>query len=312
MSFPQSVGRGRGLARTRARSVTIGALVAAALAARVMAADEAPVNAPAALSAEQQALADRMQAFQERTEASIFSRVTKLNGDLALEERVFDYDNAAHTVKVARGKVVEKAGWYVNVTKKAIPPFVPEPLWSRYVEINVHPTTPHVGMLHATVYVTYLANGKSVLAGYMDYVPGVWHDDDNARLKESLDAVYAKHGADITRFRKQLCESEFGAKKHRDRLKAACVGASLYDPPFMEVNEANFALATEAFDAFVGTYFDILGERRRQRYTSADIDERDAMRKRWLEDQLFADTMSMKVVPYEVWSLANQAPAVKF
>ena len=36
------------------------------------------------------------------------------------------------------------------------------------------------------------------------------------------------------------------------------------------------------------------------------------MRRRWLEDQLFADTFSMKVVPYEVWSFANQAPTVRF
>jgi coproporphyrinogen III oxidase len=260
----------------------------------------------------QQALADRMQAFQKRTEEWIFQRIRKLDGRLTPEEQVFDYDNATHTVKVTRGKIVEKAGWYVNVTKKAIPPFVPEPLWSRYVEINVHPRTPHVGMLHATVYVTYLANGKSVMAGYMDYTPAVWHEEDNGRLKQALDAVYAKRGADITRFRRQLCESAFGAKNHRDRLRAACVGASLYDPPFMEVNEQSFALATEGFEAFVSTYFDILDERRRQRFSAPDVEARDAMRKRWLEDQLFADTMSMKVVPYEVWSLANQAPAVKF
>jgi coproporphyrinogen III oxidase len=296
----------------RSPGVVLGLLACAPLAGGVMAQDTTPATATQALTADQQALADCMQAFQARTEEWIFARIGKFDGKVAPEERVFDYDNARHTVKVTRGKVVDKAGWYVNVTKKAIPPFVPESLFSRYVEINVHPQTPHVGMLHATVYLTYLANGKSVLAGYMDYVPGVWHNDDNARLKQSLDAVYAKHGADITRFRKQLCESAFGAKNHRDRLKAACVGASLYDPPFMEIDEANFALVTEAFEAFVGTYFDILEQRKRQRFNAADIDARDAMRKRWLEDQLFADTMSMKVVPYEVWSLANQAPAVRF
>jgi coproporphyrinogen III oxidase len=295
-----------------ARGVILGMLALASPGAVTAEEGVSPAPVALALSAGQQALTDRMQAFQEKTEAWIFARIGKLDGKLTTEERAFEYDNATHAVKVSRGKVVEKAGWYVNITRKAIPPFVPEPLWSRYIEINVHPQTPHVGMLHATVYLTYLANGKSVLAGYMDYTPGVWHDEDNARLKQSLDAVYAKHGADITRFRRQLCESAFGAKNHRDRLKAACVGASLYDPPFLEVNEQNFKLVTEAFEAFVGTYFDILGERRRQRYTAADIAVRDAMRKRWLEDQLFADTMSMKVVPYEVWSLANQAPAVRF
>lgn len=264
------------------------------------------------LSAAQQALVERMQAFQEKSEAGIFARIRKLDGNVAVEERAFDYDNAMHTVRVTRGEVVEKAGWYINVTRKPIPPFVPEPLWNRYVEINVHPRTPHVGMLHATVYFAYFANGKSVMAGYVDYVPAVWHEADNARLSRAIEAVYERLGVDIGRFRRQLCESAFGAKHHRDRLKAACVGTSLYDPPFMEITEQNFELATTAFDAFVATYFDILDERSREPVTQADIEVRDAMRKRWLEDQLFADTMSMKVVPYEVWSFANQAPAVRF
>lgn len=312
MLLPRSVRIGRRRNLVRAVAIGSGLLCSAQVASSVMAQAPALAGAPAALTADQQALAERMMEFQMRTEEWIFASIKKLDGKLKPEERVFDYENATHTVKVTRGKVVEKAGWYLNVTKKAIPPFVPESLFSRYMEINVHPHTPHVGMLHATVYFVYLANGKSVLAGYLDYVPGVWHEEDNARLKQALEAVYAQHGADITRFRRQLCDSAFGAKHHRDRLKAACVGASLYDPPFMEINEANFALVTEGFEAFVVTYFDILGKRRRQRFDAADIAARDAMRKRWLEDQLFADTMSMKVVPYEVWSLANQAPAVKF
>jgi hypothetical protein len=36
------------------------------------------------------------------------------------------------------------------------------------------------------------------------------------------------------------------------------------------------------------------------------------MRKRWLENQMFADTFSKKVVPYEAWSMANLPPEVKF
>jgi len=311
MCSQQPARRDRAQRRVRAWSSVCGTLALAALASGALADAVSPAGPPA-LDAAQQALVKRMEAFEQRTGAAIFARLATLDRKPSIDEQVFDYDNATHTVRVARGKVVEKAGWYVNVTKKAIPPFVPEALWNRYVEINIHPRTPHVGMLHATVYFTYPASGKSVLAGYMDYVPGVWHEGDNARLKQAVDAVFAKHGADIGRFRRQLCESPFGAKKHRDRLGAACVGVSLYDPPFMEVSAASFDLVTEAFETFVGTYFDILQERRRQRYTTADLDARDAMRRRWLEDQLFADIMSMKVVPYEVWSLANQAPAVQF
>jgi len=275
----------------------------------------APAAAPAAppvLTAEQESLSRRMLGFMDVSERDIFARLAKLNGDGTTEIRDFPMDNADHHVRLARGKVVEKAGWYVTMAKKANPPFVPEPIFNRYMEINVHPRTPHVGMLHATVYFAYFANGKNLMAGYLDYVPAVWHDEDNQRLKASLDAVYARHGVDISRFRKQLCESAFGAKNHRDRLKAACVGTSLYDPPFLEATPANFDLASEAFTAFVNTYFDILEKRRSDRASSEDLLAQQAMRKRWLEDQLFADTFSMKVVPYEVWSLANQAPEVRF
>ena len=79
----------------------------------------------------------------------------------------------------------------------------------------------------------------------------------------------------------------------------------------MTITEGNLALVTEAFQAMTDTYFEILSERKRERVTDTDRLAQDAMRRRWLEDQLFADTFSRKVVPYEVWSLANLPPAVK-
>jgi coproporphyrinogen III oxidase len=189
---------------------------------------------------------------------------------------------------------------------------VPDPLFSRYMEIDVHPATPHVGMLHATVYFTYLKNGVSVLAGYMDYVPAVVHEEDNQRLRAAVEQVFAKHNVDIGPYRKELCESRFGAEHHRDALKAACVGVSLYAPPMMQITNENLDVVTEAFQAISDTYFRILAERKGERVTEADRQAQDAMRKRWLEDQLFADTFSRKVVPYEVWSLANLPPSVRF
>jgi coproporphyrinogen III oxidase len=290
------------------RGLALGAVTLGLLATRAAAENAVP----AALTMEQQALADRMQAFQDKTETVFFQRVKQLNGGLALEEKVFDYDAATHTVKVSRGKVVEKAGWYANVQKKGMPPLVPDPLFSRYMEIDVHPATPHVGMLHATLYFTYLRNGTGMLGGYMDYVPGVVHAEDNQRLKQAVERVFAKHNEDIGRFRTELCESEFGAKHHRDALQAACVGVSLYARPMMKIDDRNLNLATEAFQAITDTYFEILSERKRQGVTAADRLAQDGMRKRWLEDQLFADTFSRKVVPYEVWSLANLPPTVRF
>ena len=80
----------------------------------------------------------------------------------------------------------------------------------------------------------------------------------------------------------------------------------------LKIDDQNLRLVTEAFQAFTDTYFEILDERRNERVTTADQLAQDGMRKRWLEDQMFADTFSRKVVPYEVWSLANLPPTVRF
>ena len=264
------------------------------------------------LTPEQQRHAQRMLDYMAKTESRFFNIVEGLNGQLQLEEKDFSFDAADHIVKVTRGEVIEKAGWYENISKQGQPPYVPEPIWSRYMEINIHPKTPFVGMLHATIYFSFLKNNMNALAGYMDYVPGVVVEEDNQQLKQVVEDVYEKHGADISPFRKELCESEFGAKHHRDALKAACVGTSLYAPPMLRIKDSNWVLVTEAFDAFLDTYISILEKRKDQPFTDEDLAARDAMRKRWLEDQLFADTMSKEVVPYEVWSMANLPPEVKF
>jgi coproporphyrinogen III oxidase len=280
------------------------------IAGRALAQAEVPVAST--LTPEQAALAQRMETFMADRQQWYFGELKRINGEAGIETRVWNFDDADHTVSVTRGPVIEKAAWYLNVAKKGIPPFIPSVRYARYMEVDLHPHSPHAGFLHATLFLTFLDNGKSMMAGYMDYVPAVWHEDDNLTLKNAVDAVYARHGVDITRFRKQLCESKFGATHHRDRLKAACVGASLYDPPMMEVTEPNFALATEAWQAFVSTYLGIVEKRAHEKYTEADLRAQESMRKRWLEDQLFADTFTVKVVPYEVWSFADQAPAVHF
>ena len=270
----------------------------------------APVRT--SLDPAEQAVAEAMSAFAERAREQVLARVAELDGGLQIEERVVDREEARHVVEVTRGPVVEKAGWYVNEPRTGMPPFVPDPVWGRYVEIDVHPASPHVGLLHATVYCSFFTNGTSTMSGYLDYVPAVWHDDDNARLAASVEEVYARHGVDISRFRAELGDSDFGRTHHRERLRAACVGVSLYSFPMLEATMETLALAVDGFDAFVGTYFDILAERRDEPFGPAQVAEQDAMRRRWLEDQLFADTFSMKVVPYEVWSFANQAPTVRF
>jgi alkanesulfonate monooxygenase SsuD/methylene tetrahydromethanopterin reductase-like flavin-dependent oxidoreductase (luciferase family) len=51
---------------------------------------------------------------------------------------------------------------------------------------------------------------------------------------------------------------------------------------------------------------------RRELLAAADVAEQEGMRRRWLEDHLFHDPVTRKMVPYEVWSFADQAPTVMF
>ena len=51
---------------------------------------------------------------------------------------------------------------------------------------------------------------------------------------------------------------------------------------------------------------------RDQPYAAADVAEQEGMRRRWLEDYLFHDPVTRIMVPYEVWSFADQAPTVMF
>ena len=38
----------------------------------------------------------------------------------------------------------------------------------------------------------------------------------------------------------------------------------------------------------------------------------DAMRKRWLIDQLYSDPYASSIVPYKAWFMANVPPVIKF
>ena len=129
---------------------------------------------------------------------------------------------------VSRGDVLEKASFYENFSKQSIPPYVPEAIWDRYYEFNFHSRTPLLGQLHATVYFTYMANGKSAMSGYMDYTPSTWIEEDNQYLKQIFDDHCEEYGHDPQRFRRMLY-----ASYHRDKLRAACVGGAFYAPPLV-------------------------------------------------------------------------------
>jgi coproporphyrinogen III oxidase len=259
------------------------------------------------LTPEQRAHAEQMLTLIEQREQFFLDTVKKFNGNRDVETRHWDDDKATSTVSVARGEVLEKAAFFTNLTKKANPPYLPEAIWDRYFELDFHSRTPLLGQLHATMYVTYLANGKSAVAGYMDYTPGTWIDEDVAYLKKIVDDHFNANGHDVEKYRRMLYQPY-----HRDKLRAACVGAAFYVRPMLEVNDVNVQFVQEAHEKFVNGYLDILERRKDEPYTETDLENQAGMRRRWLEDHLFSDPFTMYVVPYDVWSFADAPPTVHF
>jgi coproporphyrinogen III oxidase len=251
--------------------------------------------------------AERMLELAARREDYFLDTIEKYNGSRDVETRLFDTDKARHEVSVARGEVLEKAAWYTNQTKRADPPYVPEAIWDRYFEMDFHPRTPLLGQLHATIYFTYLADGGSAIAGYMDYTPGTWIDEDIAYMKKAVDDVFEKNGHDVEHYRQMLYKDY-----HKDKLRAACIGAAFYVRPMLEINAVNLSFVQEAHETLVSAYFDVLDKRRNQSFSEEDLANQAGMRKRWLEDHLFSDPFTMHVVPYEVWSFADAPPIVTF
>jgi coproporphyrinogen III oxidase len=259
------------------------------------------------LTDEQRVNAERMLELMERRYAFFLETIERFNGSREVETRVFDYDKAHHEVSVARGEVLEKAAWYTMRTKMADPPYVPEAIWDNYLELDFHPRTPLLGQLHATTYFTYMADGQSAIAGYMDYTPGTWIDEDIDYMKASVDRVFEKYGQDVVHYREML-----NREYHKDKLKAACVGAAFYLHPMLEINADNLDFVQAAHESFVNAYLDILEKRKDEPFSESDFENQAGMRKRWLEDHLFSDPFTMHVVPYEVWSFADAPPAVHF
>ena len=294
------------------RNLVVLLVLGLCLAAPPISAQTVPPPGKDGLSPEQLAVVARMETFRDDHRRGLFALAGRLNGTQPIERQTWSRDTADYEVEVSRGKLLEKVGWMTTVSKRGTPPYVPDPAWNQYIEIDIHPKSPLIGFFHATVYLSFFKNGGSALAGYMDIVPATANPADLAAVKAAVERVFTAHGRDIAPFRHELCDSEFGAKHHRDRLKAACVGVSFYAQPMMGVTMENFVLVSDVYDAFLNAYVRLIDARAKQPFGPADLQAQRDMRKRWLEDQMFADTFSTKVVPYEVWSLANLPPAVNF
>ena len=74
----------------------------------------------------------------------------------------------------------------------------------------------------------------------------------------------------------------------------------------------SYELIEGLFEKFTDAYLGLVPKRDAAAVTADDEARQEAMRKRWLVDQLYSDPFASKLVPFEVWSLANVPPTVRF
>lgn len=266
----------------------------------------------AALTPAEAAVAERALAFLAHIEQSYWAHVRALNGAAELESKSIDVDTAHYDVRVARGKVIEKAGVLAAITRTEIRPYFLGGRWNRFLEFDVHPATPLVGMLHATLVVQFGSDGSGNVGGWIDELPAKRVPEDLDYLRRRADEVFAKYGVDAQPYRVRGCDGDPNEIKRKWRRLPACAGASLYGPPALAANERNLEFVSSMFETVLDGYFATVERRRNSRYTPEDVRLQDAMRRRWLEDQLFSDPLSSKMVPYEVWSFASVPPVVRY
>ena len=265
------------------------------------------------LSGQDRELAEYMKAFISDMDAKYFDRVGEMNGELVFEDRTAETDWSGYDLRVTRGEVMEKAGRMLSAGKKQNPARGDKELvWSRFYSLDMHPKTPLVGMLHATIVLQFFADGSSSTGGWLGVMPATKIAEDLDSLKELTDAYFAEADKDPSLYRRLICKGtedtifEF-------RRKPACSGVSFYGPPvYRGSTEDSFKFIAGLFDEFVDAYVDITEKRADQAYSEADLLAQDKMRKSWLIDQLFSDPFASAIVPFEVWSFANVPPVIKF
>lgn len=251
--------------------------------------------------------------FIAEMDEKYFGLVAKMNGGIEFEDREAATEWSDYDLRVARGDVMEKAGRMLAIGKKLSPGRGEGVLtWGRFYSLDMHPKTPLVGMLHATIVLQMFEDGKVATGGWLGVMPGAKVDEDLALLKKVTDDYFAKRDKDPSLYRRLICKGTHDTIAEF-RRRPACSGVSFYGPPVYPSDpEASIKFIAGMFDEFVGTYMRIAAERADDAYTAADVAAQDAMRRRWLIDQLFSDPFSSKIVPFEAWSFANVPPVIKF
>ena len=266
------------------------------------------------LNEEQQAFAGRFLQFQNDMDEKFFGRAGEINdGNSSDVKETRTNEFADHYVRVARGDVVEKIGRMISRVYEPSSDIQRPTTFGRYYGLDVHAKSPLMGHVHSAIVLQYYPDGAGVVGGTLNLLKGAAQEEDLEYVKNALDVVFEKHGRDPTPYRYRVCNTSEDAVQPKFHRKLACVGASFFGFPMMEVNEENFLFMTEIYAAFISSYMDTLEGRKDEPYTDEDVAAQEAMRLNWAEDQFFGDPYSSGgITPYEVWGRAFLPPLVKF
>jgi hypothetical protein len=275
----------------------------------------------ARLSPGQQAVATRMLQFMARADGKYLTRVPALDGGgpsppllaVAGDTLTCETDDSIYDVQVVRGRVVEKLGRMIAEGKKTQPGRREGPLvWGRFYSLDVHPGSPLVGMLHATLVLQFYEDGTGFAGGWLGVMNGTRVSEDMETLAAVVDGHFAAHGKSPAVYRRLIVKgTDDTISAFRRRPDPS--GVSFYGPPVFPGEVArSYEFVEGLFEKFTDAYLDLVGRHAASAGTAEDVERRDAMRKRWLVDQLYSDPFASKLVPFEVWSLANVPPTVRF
>ncbi len=269
------------------------------------------------LAPEHRALALRMVGFMDRADQKYFARAQALNGGVAVtgpqDTLSRETDDSIYSVRVARGPIVEKLGRMLVEGKKTQPGRREGVLvWSRFYSIDVHPQTPLVGMLHATLVLQFYEDGSGFAGGWLGVMNGTRVEEDMQLLTSVVDQHFASYGKSPAVYRGLMVKgTEDTIAAFRRQPDPG--GVSFYGPPVFPGDVArSYELIEGLFEKYTDAYLDLIPRRAAASVTATDLASQEAMRKRWLVDQLYSDPFASKLVPFEVWSLANVPPTVSF
>ena len=275
-----------------------------------------------ALTPDNRIIAEDLITFMQTSDDKYFAWVNKINeqtlpepGDQPINDENFDWvtEYSDYNIRVVRGPVIEKTGRMLSEGKMTSPGRGDKNLvWGRFYSIDIHPKTPLVGMLHATIVLQFFEDNSIGTGGWLDMMPGTRIPEDLEFLKQTTDDYFNKHNANTALYRRLVCKGTEDTIEYW-RRKPSCSGVSFYGPPvFRDSDEKSYMFIKGMFTEFVDAYLQLVEKRMNDSFSKEDILAQEVMRKRWLMDQLFSDPFASKIVPFEVWSAANVPPTIKF